>query len=398
MNEDSKQDRIGRRVPRFSRKEIQSELRTHWLEHRWEHNRRFLRFGSGLGLLVGILLGALRQLNPDLPGGSEIEGLYMLNFALIIVLAVISLALSFLLKQKPYQPWKEVGQRITIFLYMLNFAFLSYLDMQVGPDYSTIIGFLLIFSVTMWIDTASYVVTVLIFYGLIGLSLSQGMSPLVSPSELVVEMIIFALIGAVLFYGINKVRIRNFIIEHRLEQSIEDLRELSLKDPLTRLYNRRMMNDELDRETVLSRRTGRPLAILLMDIDHFKRVNDSLGHSVGDEVLCQCASRLREVLRGSDRIYRFGGEEFLILVPNSSLPSVRALAERLLLRFSGELFDGVPWPVTMSIGVADNTERLLPSDLIKLADSRLYAAKQNGRNRYEWEGFTDDSGNEPPIP
>ncbi len=171
--------------------------------------------------------------------------------------------------------------------------------------------------------------------------------------------------------------------------SHERLRWYGLTDPLTGIANRRFFERRLGEEVERWLRRREPLAYMLVDIDHFKRVNDSYGHQVGDQVLQQVAELLGRDLRGVDLLARFGGEEFMLLLPNTTRAQATAIAERLCRNVERHPFvaSGVQnLTVTVSIGVAclENEPADLPAPgarLFKQADAALYAAKQAGRNR-----------------
>jgi len=159
-------------------------------------------------------------------------------------------------------------------------------------------------------------------------------------------------------------------------------------DPLTGLYNRRHFDERLEEELSASLRHGRPLSLLLADLDHFKAVNDVHGHLAGDEVLRLSALVLRDAVRKEDVLARYGGEEFVVLARETALSGGRALGERLrrAVERSACLWKGTELRITVSVGVAVST-RLAPfaageSDraLVAWADRALYLAKQAGRN------------------
>jgi two-component system, chemotaxis family, response regulator WspR len=164
------------------------------------------------------------------------------------------------------------------------------------------------------------------------------------------------------------------------------LAELATTDPLTRLANRRALYEHLDREFQRSQRYGNAFAVLLLDIDLFKRVNDTWGHAVGDRVLVAVSQILRETVRQTDVVGRYGGEEFLVLAPETPHASARVLAERVRARveLGAPEADDLP-AVTVSVGVASSDVLKVAhfEELIQLADDALYAAKHAGRNRCE---------------
>lgn len=158
-------------------------------------------------------------------------------------------------------------------------------------------------------------------------------------------------------------------------------------DFLTGLNNRRYFDDQLNMEIERSRRSGQPLSLLLLDIDRFKRINDDHGHMIGDRALEALAAELRHQARAGDVVSRFGGEEFVLLMPNTSQASASAMAERL--RAATERLrvrhDSDVLSFTISIGVSSGgtTNESTPEALLASADKALYAAKEGGRNRVE---------------
>lgn len=174
----------------------------------------------------------------------------------------------------------------------------------------------------------------------------------------------------------------------QLRNSVRDRLRLAIQDPLTGLYNRRYAFTHLTRISEHSRTSGHSFAVMMLDIDRFKQVNDTWGHQVGDQVLCAVAHRLRENLRDVDLIARIGGEEFLVAMPDTTMDQARGAAERL--RRLVEEIPVIPGPdmdpihVTLSIGVSmgpggeDGQQH--PEGLLQRADQALYASKNQGRN------------------
>ncbi len=174
-------------------------------------------------------------------------------------------------------------------------------------------------------------------------------------------------------------------LQQRLAKKQAELERLAWTDSLTDLPNRRFLQKRLEEEIVRATRYQVPLSALMLDIDHFKKINDTYGHAAGDQVLIQVGLILKEYCRGSDFPTRYGGEEFCILAPNTTLEGAKSLAERIreeLAKKSLLTFDGIAIPVTCSIGVATyHNEMLSGQELIEKADEMLYLAKGGGRNR-----------------
>ena len=169
---------------------------------------------------------------------------------------------------------------------------------------------------------------------------------------------------------------------NELERANVELTLLARKDGLTGLFNRRAAEDRMDEEFVRHRRNGQPLGMLVLDIDHFKRINDTFGHAAGDEALRCVAHGLERMCRASDFIARIGGEEFLVLLPETSLDGAMQVGEKLRQGIADLDVPGVG-AVTVSVGIASMPPhgRVPIRDVLKLSDDALYAAKTGGRNR-----------------
>ena len=179
----------------------------------------------------------------------------------------------------------------------------------------------------------------------------------------------------------------NWILNARL---MESLYSSSLKDSLTQLYNRRAMNEMTSRELTRSLRHKHALSVIILDIDHFKQVNDVYGHQVGDRVLHNLGQILINNLRAHDVAFRYGGEEFLIMLPDTAINDACTAAEKLKVLIESHTF----WkqqekPLTASFGVAQLHPNDQRTNLIERADKALYHAKEQGRNtvcKGEFEG------------
>jgi two-component system cell cycle response regulator len=183
-----------------------------------------------------------------------------------------------------------------------------------------------------------------------------------------------------------RIQVRRRRFQDRLRANYERSLSMALTDSLTGLYNRRYALRHLDGLMRRVVQTGKPLAILVCDLDFFKRVNDTYGHAAGDEVLKQFAQRAAASVRNIDMVARFGGEEFVILMPDTDGQAALRAAERLCKKIGDapmiigpEAEGGIT--VTVSIGIAASGLEMPGEELIKIADAALYRAKQTGRNR-----------------
>lgn len=184
-----------------------------------------------------------------------------------------------------------------------------------------------------------------------------------------------------------KVQLKIKHLQDSLRESNRQLERLSHTDPLTGLANRRSFIDTLLREFERSQRGNLPLALIMVDADHFKQINDHYGHLLGDQVLIALAEALQHFMRPYDTAARFGGEEFAVILPATDLDQALLVAGRLRERVAARLFTGAleGLQVTVSLGVAalPHPRILTPEQLLHAADTALYQAKHNGRDRVE---------------
>jgi two-component system cell cycle response regulator len=181
-----------------------------------------------------------------------------------------------------------------------------------------------------------------------------------------------------------KVQLRRKHYSDRLRSSMHDTLVMAVTDPLTGLYNRRYTNNHLESLITRHQSGGQGLAAMALDLDRFKSINDTHGHSAGDEVLCEFARRLRESVRGIDLVSRIGGEEFLVVMPDISPDNAKCVAERVRSAVEDTGFplkEGAgPLKVTVSIGLAFHQAQETGRSLVNRADEALYASKNRGRN------------------
>lgn len=173
----------------------------------------------------------------------------------------------------------------------------------------------------------------------------------------------------------------SFIFAYRTQHQHARLEQLAAHDPLTSAYNRRVMAEEL-RKAAQDRRSGRIYSLLIMDLDHFKRINDSFGHSAGDQVLIDFVSIVRSMIRENDMLFRHGGEEFAILLPDTNQEGLRTIADAIQKAVFSKL-SSPAGSVSVSIGGATLTASTNWEDWINRADEQLYLAKEAGRNCFK---------------
>ncbi len=202
------------------------------------------------------------------------------------------------------------------------------------------------------------------------------------PVIYLVYMIAYFILSLFFAFILNRLFFENLINKQKLVKYNEELRQISFFDFLTGCYNRRYFQEVLSRQLLLAQRKHQTIALLMIDIDHFKQINDTYGHPVGDSVLASVGETLRLSVRSCDIVSRYGGEEFtVILLLEPTLDTMALVAERIRQAIAEKPIAPLSAPVTVSIGAA----LLVPGDteelLINRADNLLYQAKQDGRNR-----------------
>ncbi|RMB04474.1 PleD family two-component system response regulator [Eilatimonas milleporae] len=182
-----------------------------------------------------------------------------------------------------------------------------------------------------------------------------------------------------------KTQLRRKRYADKLWENFHMSMQLATTDAVTGLYNRHYLTSHMETQIQSADRKGKTLSVLMMDIDHFKRVNDTQGHAVGDRVLKEFAMRIGKNIRGVDLAARYGGEEFVVMMPETPVDWALMIAERLREEIADNPFDvGLkdgPLNITVSIGVAASQADETPSQLLEVADKALYAAKEGGRNK-----------------
>lgn len=180
-----------------------------------------------------------------------------------------------------------------------------------------------------------------------------------------------------------------------LQKDNNQLQSLALVDGLTGLYNNRFFTNQLDKEMSRTRRTGLPCCLLMMDLDNFKTLNDTLGHIEGNRFLVAVAEVFRESLRSSDTICRFGGDEFTVIMPATNLYEAVRVADRLIKAVK-KIADPLELGVSLSAGVGEynTTSTIKLNEFIQAADAALYEAKRSGKNRLAVPGKAQPSMDE----
>ncbi len=174
-----------------------------------------------------------------------------------------------------------------------------------------------------------------------------------------------------------------FLMLKTLHRHYQEFKTLSRHDPLTKIRNRRSFFELSEQMLVIAKRTKKPLSLIMIDIDNFKHINDTYGHIIGDEILVHLVNSINQLIRESDIFARFGGEEFIILLPETDLSGSVELSEKIRAYIENTIFsDGkTSVPFTISLGTSEFQDEKLLRELIQKADAALYQSKLNGRNQ-----------------
>lgn len=212
-------------------------------------------------------------------------------------------------------------------------------------------------------------------------SLATG-TPLITIAAVFIGPALIMFVTGTLMAALRKVAVEGFLAR-------EHLNEVATRDTLTRLLNRRAFLPMMQHERERAQRSGKPFSVILTDLDKFKRVNDTWGHDAGDQVLRETANRLAKGLRQQDVLCRWGGEEFLVLLPETDADGAIEVAEKCRRIMAEEpiVMDDISHHQTVSLGIATFNSGESVDDLVIRADKALYRAKENGRNRAETSVF-----------
>ena len=212
-------------------------------------------------------------------------------------------------------------------------------------------------------------------------SLATG-TPMGTAAAVFIAPALIMFVTCMLMAALRKVAVEGFLAR-------EHLNEVATRDSLTRLLNRRAFLPMMQHERERAQRSGKPFSVILTDLDKFKRVNDTWGHDAGDQVLRETANRLAKGLRQQDVLCRWGGEEFLVLLPETDAGGAVEVAEKCRRIMAEEpiVMDDISHHQTVSLGIATFNSGESVDDLVIRADKALYRAKENGRNRVETSVF-----------
>ena len=326
---------------------------------------------------VILLLGILYTLFiiPDyffIQSGERFRDVLYCRIFFILLVVFLLVRLNKTLNYRLISIWVTVYEVVAAVLFM--FVFYQYEN----PDFliqafGIMIIILAVFMVpNRWGHMVMVSLITLASFAFLSLYFAKGISPSHFWAGIVYNLVVIVL-GSITSYRSHSQKRINYVVN-------KELIRLSTTDSLTGIHNRAKFDEELDKCEASSKRYGTPLSLIIFDFDNFKDINDTYGHQVGDRVMVEVVAIIDEKIRGSDIFARWGGEEFVLLLPNTIHKAAADLAERLRLKICEHVFD-VVGRVSCSFGVAELTRDEAAESLVNRADKLLYQAKNEGRNR-----------------
>jgi len=343
------------------------------LESRKRTNSGTLRVVACVVLLVMGVQFVLSLFDPKIVPGSGLQVAYL---GLFLAGCLVGGGFFLLWTLRP----QTRGHLLFVRCLLVLGVGLTLCDLQLSGDFSTytlvLMGTSLLYSARLpWY---------LVDFGVSWLLLLLGLT-LVPPSVMGVNPVaataVMTVVGIATGIILETRRIRTELLTVELGRRNQELKEVSLRDALTGLHNRRFLFEWLDKQVPLARRNKHPVSAALIDLDHFKEVNDNGGHETGDEVLRHTARWLEDSLRKSDVVARYGGEEFMVILPGTAPDQARLVLERCLHSFRIGRVPGWSRPVTFSAGLTALGPEESVKDLFQRADDLLYQAKDSGRDQ-----------------
>jgi diguanylate cyclase (GGDEF)-like protein len=361
------------------------ELERQFLADDWREILPFFRMCAITGALLWALFGVLDFLFAR----QDLTTLWVIRFGVGLPALLISFGLS-------YVP--SIANRLQIIGFGMGslcayciIAMVAFTNRTTSDLYYVGVILVVIYVYTFAIIRFAYAIpfglSVFVTYELAVFAINGSPIPIAVNNTVFVVSSIY--IGVLACYTMERYRRKEFLHKRTIERERRKLMELSAKleelsvhDPLTGLFSRRQLSVHLHDAVDQHRRVRTPASVMLIDLDDFKGINDRFGHLAGDELLKRTASLILDFLRKTDRAYRHGGDEFLVLLPYRSLPEAKSLADRLVSRFGGRTPESTHFATVcgISVGVASlSGSTHSPDDLLFAADRALYKAKQVGK-------------------
>ncbi len=351
-------------------------------EDRVRHNTKALFWLALISGLSAVLLLCQHFLFPEALFGVRDSHYHTYTVVYVsgLIAAVIGIGLSRYLLSVRVAGWMHYVTLSFGLIFVIELTLLSLLDSRDGTDVSAYIIGMMVFPAVLRVRhrlALSVLVGISTIFYLVHLSLWGVMS--FNDTLIILFVTIF---GIWIACTLESQRVENLLVRSELNNQNRHLSKISATDPLTGIMNRRSLLQSLHVQFEEYRRYGTPASLVMLDIDHFKSVNDTHGHQIGDQVLTELAQKIQASLRLTDKLARYGGEEFIIILPHLHLQQAAEVAERLRQTIMDMRFSEDSLCITASMGVAEisNGDPGINS-VIHRVDKALYSAKHRGRNQ-----------------
>ncbi|OQY34374.1 MAG: hypothetical protein B6241_05160 [Spirochaetaceae bacterium 4572_59] len=358
-------------------------LEEHYRSENNSYNNQQMKLGV-LFILPGFVILLCRyfmRASANIP--HDLSGFYPYIYSALIFAGLIMLLLRRILHHKLSLIKSARLQMFFIVLYAFLLMALAVLNTILQQELYAYLLLILFLSVAVWLNIRVYSLLSLLTLGLMLAVITQaGLDP-DQFSVKIFQMLLYYAVGWFLYLSLTSLLMENFYNRMSLEEQYQQLATESITDPLTGLYNRKSLQEDLKKEWAKCQRKDVPFCIIMLDIDNFRDINESFGHTMGDQLIRELSSMLRNAVRLSDKVYRYGGEEFLILLPETAIETVSVVGERIRESVENQHFKGIHKTVTISMGIAQSEEDINIDILVNRADQNLSKAKENGRNRVE---------------
>lgn len=311
---------------------------------------------------------------------SLLDKLVLFGLPALGILSVLVLYIDYLFRKEIsiIAKFSRTSRIPALLLCFLSFL-MALLDIRYGHIPFLLIPGMVVLGSMFWDKTRILVISVLAAaFFVLGFGKTFGYS-LYSDNLVVLGLAVITSVYVARFVRLNLLSNESQL--KKLEKENTELWNLSFKDGLTGIYNRRYMDQAALHLFARAIRYKEKLHVLMLDIDHFKSVNDKLGHAVGDSVLRAVAQNINSAIRNTDVVARYGGEEFIVFMVRSDPESIQHVANRIRDAVANTRFENVPWQLTISIGIAGLQEGDTLQAMVERADHYLYVSKQKGRNR-----------------
>ena len=362
---------------------VQPENEEQFTRERNSYNKQQLRLTAYFILPFSLILFVRTFLFSRATQTDPVTGLLLAAYAGVALTCLLIIITQRVLSGKLSLKQSRGLQFFFILLFTFFMLGLSLLNIVIYQEFYTYLIVALFLSAAVWLNFRTYITLSLVSFILIVFFLYATGSSLFQMNTRFIQLIIYFLVGLFIYLSMTSLLMENFYNRLSLEEQYLQLATENITDPLTGLYNKRSLNDDLKKEWARSKRTNHPFCLIMIDIDNFRSVNNTFGHIAGDQLIRELSVMIRNEVRLSDKVYRYGGEEFLILVPESSLEITSAVAERIRDGIEKNHFTGIRKTITVSMGLAQSEEDINIDILLNRASQKLLKAKEKGRNRVE---------------